>query len=99
MPTIKNPTIKNFDDVTSQLGKLPLRGDDDTAKKYVEVNNLGTLTSYTTTNPKFSNDGGVAYNRYLSGVTYDTYWGNTGITYAWVTEYGYYPIIDTIEFS
>jgi len=84
---------------STQKLELPLRGDETSAKKYLEEKDLGTFTSYETTDPRFSNDYGLSYNYYVSGQTYETYWGNTGITYEWKTEFGYYPIISSITYS
>jgi hypothetical protein len=100
MTVIKNPTIINKNKGESQLRELPLRGDIVSAKKYLEDNNLGTFNSFTTNkNVRFSNNGGIAYNYYLSGQTYTTYWGNTGVTYEWRTGFGYESIIDSIDYT
>jgi len=97
--TITNPTIKNTNNRNEQLGLLPLRADETSAKKYLEDNNLGTFASLTSNGEKFSNDYGGGYNYYVSGETYITYWLNTGITYEWRTEFGYYPTIESITYS
>lgn len=96
MPEINNPKIKNKN---QQFGYLPLRADDVSANKYLEEENLGNLVNYISTQNNFSNDYGQLYNYYISGETIETYWGNTGITYDWKTEFGYYPIISTITYE
>lgn len=98
MATINNPTKLNRDDVSSQLKELPLKSDVTTAKKYLEDNNLGTYVSFTSNDVRFSNEGSTAYNYYVSGLTYTTYWKNTGITYEWRTEYGYSSTINSITY-
>ena len=98
MAKIDNPKIKNMNFPENQLRELPLRADETTAKKYLEDNGLGTYSSFESSNPNFSNKYGNAYNYYLSGETTTEYWGNTGITYEWRTEFGYYPVITSITY-
>jgi len=97
MATIKNPTFINPNKGESQLRDLPLKADETTAKKYLEDTNSGTYVNFTSNDVRFSNDGGVAYNYYVSGKTYITYWGNSGVTYEWRTGYGYENTIRSIE--
>lgn len=99
MAVVNNPTIKNTNNKNEQLGNLPLRADETTAKKYLEDTGLGTYSSFTSNDCTFSNDYGKTYNYYVSGETYTTYWQNTGITYEWRTEFGYYPTISSITYS
>lgn len=100
MATITDPKFKNMNEKFNNFGELPLRADETTAKKYVEDNGLGTYNSFKADgNVRFSNDYGKTYNYYVSGLTYETYWGNSGITYEWRTEFGYDPIISSIDYS
>ena len=100
MATINDPKIKNMNENYKGFGELPIRADETTAKKYVEDKNLGTYNSFKTDGKVlFSNDYGNAYNYYVSGLTYETYWGNSGISYEWRTGFGYDPIISSIDYS
>lgn len=99
MAKIDNPKIKNMSFPEKQFGELPLRADETTAKKFLEDKSLGTFDSFESTDPKFSNNYGSTYNYYLSGETTTEYWGNTGLTYEWITEFGYLPIITSITYS
>ena len=97
MATVNNPTIRNTND---EFGVLPLRADATSAQRYIEEESLGSYDSFTSNDDnRFSNDGGHTYNYYLSSVTYTDYWLNTGITYSWRTEYGYYPTIASITYT
>jgi hypothetical protein len=98
MPEIKNPTIKNMSN--PELGELPLRADDTSVERYFIDKNIDKSWSLYTVKPnRFSNDYGETYNYYISGETYTTYWQNSVTIYEWRTEFGYYPIVDTIEYS
>jgi len=100
MAIITNPTIKNLNDRNYQLGSLPLRSDITTATKYIQENSLGSYSSFTSdSDNRFSDDGGHAYNYYVSGVTYIDYWQNSGITSEWRTEFGYGSTIETITYT
>ena len=100
MAIINDPKTINRNDGNSQLWELPLKSDVTTAMKYVEENNLGTYSSFTSNeNVRFSNDGSILYNYYISGATYTDYWENTGITYEWRTESGHDAIITSITYS
>lgn len=70
MTKINNPKIKNMNFPEKILGELPLKADDITARKFIEDNDLGTLVSFESSNPKFSNNHGTTYNYYVSGQTY-----------------------------
>lgn len=97
MAEITNPKIKNFKE---KFGSLPIRADEISAKRFIEENNLGEYDSFVSKNDnRFSNDYGHLYNYYLSGQTYVDYWLNTGITYEWRTEFGYYPTINSINYT
>lgn len=99
MATVTNPTIKNTNNRNEQLGTLPLRADATTAERYIQDMGLGTYSSFTSNGNIFSDSGSQLYNYYVSGETYTDYWLNTGITYEWRTESGYYPTIATIDYS
>jgi len=100
MATVTNPTYKNNVLGFRELGALPLRADATSAARYIEENGLGTYGSFTSNDDnKFSNDGGNRYQYYVSGVTYVDYWLNSGYSYEWRTEYGYYPTIATIVYT
>ena len=99
MATVTDPVILNTNDGNAQLRELPLRADATSAQAYIEDKGLGSYSSFTSGEPRFSNEYGLAYQWYASGVTYQTFWGHTGLTYGWVTEFGYQPIITTITYS
>lgn len=101
MATITNPTIMNTNNNNPRsFGELPIRADATSAKRYIQDNGLGTYGSFTSAmDNRFSDSGGHSYNYYVSGVTTTDYWLNTGVTYAWKTEYGYGPTIATITYT
>lgn len=97
MSTIDNPKFKIKTPPENQFKELPLRADETTAKKFLEENELGELDNFESSKNKFSNDYGNLYNYYVSGDTYTNYWGITGYTYEWKTEFGYSPVITSIS--
>jgi hypothetical protein len=100
MAVVYNPTIKNSTDPERRFKELPIRADATSAQAYIEEKALGTYTSFTSNNDnRFANDGGHLYNYYISGETYTDYWLNTGVTYSWRTEFGYYATISGITYS
>jgi hypothetical protein len=100
MSSILNPKIKNTNNGNEPLGELPIRADEISATRYIEDKGLGSYDSFLSNNDnRFSNDGGQPYNYYVSGETYVDYWLNTGITYEWRTEFGYYPTIASIDYT
>lgn len=99
MAVVTNPTFKNTSGGNAHFGEKPLRADATTAKKYLEETGLGTYSSFTSGDPVFSNNYGYVYQYYVSGGTYTDYWLNTGVTYDWRTEFGYYPVITSITYS
>ena len=100
MSTITDPIIMNTNDGNQVFRTLPIRADATSAERYIQDNGLGTYGSFTSAmDNRFSDGGGHPYNYYVSGVTTTDYWLNTGVTYAWKTEYGYSATISTITYS
>ena len=98
MATITNPKFKNPNN--KELGELPIRADETSAKKFITDQGLGTYSSFESAKDnRFSNEYAHSYNYYLSGETYTDYWLNSGLTYEWRTEFGYGPTIASIDYT
>lgn len=66
------------------INDIFVKGDDASVLQYCTEQGL-SLVSYEVEQPRFSNDGGLAYQYYANG--------------AWTTEFGYAQIVTSITYS